>query len=92
PGRPAFLAVRIDPAARGAAVVGEALPGTPAARAGLRAGDRVTAVSGSTVRSAGELRDAVGRHRPGDRVAVAWVDGAGAPHTATVVLAEGPVA
>ena len=64
---------------------------TPAAAAGIRAGDTITAVDGTTVRTSAALRRAVAAHSPGDSVGVTWTDASGTSHTATVTLADGPV-
>ena len=45
--------------------------GGPAARAGVEEGDRVLAVGGAAVRSAGEFHYQVGRHAPRETVAIA---------------------
>ncbi len=47
------------------AVIAQVLEGSPAARAGVRAGDIVLAVNGQPVRSANELRNAIGMMRRG---------------------------
>lgn len=47
------------------AVVAQVIDGSPAARAGVRAGDIVLAVNGKPVRSANELRNAIGMMRRG---------------------------
>ncbi len=86
-GYPAFLGVGL----RANAVVA-VYDGTPAASAGISAGDRITAIGSVPVRSAAALRSAVTAHSPGDRVAVTWTDRAGAAHSAKVTLARGPVA
>lgn len=46
------------------------VPGGPAIRAGLKAGDVVLAVSGREVQSLAELRSALDQHRPGDQIKV----------------------
>ncbi len=43
-------------------------PNSPAARAGIRVGDRLTALGGRPVSSGEALAAAIGRHRPGDRI------------------------
>ena len=53
------------------AVVGELTPGGPAERAGLREGDRITAVAGEPVRFWGELLGAIWT-RPGESVDIAY--------------------
>ena len=75
----------------GATVAG-VLPGTPAAKAGMRAGDVITSLGGQRVDSAGTLTSLVGGHRPGDSVQVVWTDQSGKAHTAMVTLATGPAA
>jgi S1-C subfamily serine protease len=73
----------------GALVVG-VVDGTPAARAGLVAGDLITSFDGRPVPGPGELTAMVTGHRPGDRVTLRWTDPAGAGHSGTVTLAAGP--
>jgi S1-C subfamily serine protease len=87
-GYPAFLGVALGQT--GTTVQG-VYAGTPAAAAGLSAGDRIIAVGSTTVQSARALHAAVARLSPGNRVAVAWTDAAGVSHTRTVTLATGPV-
>lgn len=65
--------------------------GTPAASAGLAAGDRITALNGTPVASQAELAAALGEVRPGDRASLSWTDTSGAKRTASVVLATSPV-
>ena len=88
-GAPAFLGLGLD--GSGTTVAG-AYPGTPAARAGIGAGDRITRVGNTRVSTAAGLRDAVRTYSPGDRVRLVWTDAAGTTHVATVTLIEGPVA
>jgi S1-C subfamily serine protease len=91
-----FLGVQVAPdplqgaGARGAQVAG-VVPGSPADRAGIRAGDVVTTVDGHAVASATALHDAMSAHRPGDSVLIAWTDAAGTKHSAHVRLGSGPV-
>ncbi|MHA7985397.1 S1C family serine protease [Rathayibacter sp. CAU 1779] len=85
-----------DPGTQGAsqtgAVVGGVIDGTPAATAGIAAGDTITAVNGTTIGSSSDLTTALGQFHPGDSVSVTWTDSAGTSHTATVTLASGPAA
>jgi S1-C subfamily serine protease len=79
----------VAPAWSGALVNG-VLCGTPAAAAGLSAGDVVTALGGQPVTSPRSLTALVGRYRPGSRAALAWVTPDGRLHTAVVRLSAGP--
>ncbi len=90
-GYPAFLGVELSTDSA-AAVVSGVIADTPAASAGLAAGDTVTAVDGAAVTSASALSPLIAAHTPGDSVAITWTDAAGASHTATVVLQSGPAA
>jgi S1-C subfamily serine protease len=74
----------------GGAVVADVLDDTPAADAGLRSGDVITAIAGQTVESDDGLSAALHGHHPGDKVEVTWTDRAGADQQATVTLASGP--
>jgi S1-C subfamily serine protease len=71
------------------AVVGGALPGTPAAKAGIGPDAVITSIDGQTISSADTLGTVLHQHQPGDIVQVTWVDGTGT-HTSSVSLIEGP--
>jgi S1-C subfamily serine protease len=92
-GPTAFLGVELSTAATqsgtGATVLG-VLSGSPAAKAGLKAGDVITAVNGQTASSATGLTDLMTQYQPGDKVTIAWTDTSGAQHTTTVELTTGP--
>jgi S1-C subfamily serine protease len=66
--------------------------GSPAADAGLVAGDVITAVGSTPVGSAEALSTALAPHAVGDRVQVTWTDSTGASRHATVTLAGSPTA
>jgi len=96
-GGTAFLGVDVQPSgyfrggafAAGEAVVG-VVPGSPAAKAGIVAGDVITAVNGHAVNSpTAVVAQLLSRH-PGDKVTVKWVDQSTGSHTASVTLASGP--
>lgn len=97
-GYPAFLGVQLTQgtaATRGAslgagATVGGVVDGTPAAQAGLAAGDTVTAVDGTPVTSADALASVLAQHAPGDTVALTWTTAAGVARSASVTLVAGP--
>jgi len=69
-----------------------AVSGSPAASAGLTAGDTITSVGGHSVSSTADIQDVLVKYHPGDKVSVSWVDQAGQSHSATVTLASGPAA
>ena len=72
------------------AVVEQALPGTPAARAGITSGDVIVAAGGHQVSSPSGLQSALERFHPGNRVSITWTDQSGQTHSATLILANGP--
>ncbi|WP_168203789.1 S1C family serine protease [Humibacter ginsenosidimutans] len=74
------------------ATIAEVIDGTPAASAGLAAGDTITAVGGTTVTSSDGLTSALKKYSPGDSVSITWTDSSGASQTATVTLTSGPAA
>lgn len=74
---------------RQAAVVGEILPGTPAAESGLEPGDAVAAVDGEPVSGAESLTARVRERRPGDVVSLELLRD-GERRTVQVTLAERP--
>jgi S1-C subfamily serine protease len=78
-----------NPAAGGAQVAG-VQPGSAAAGAGLTSGDVITAVGGHRVSSASDVRSALSRYHPGDKISITWTDQAGQSHSATAVLGSGP--
>ena len=51
-------------------VLGEVLPGSPAEKAGLKAGDRIVKLDGEPLGDWKDLTDRVGKHQPGDKVAL----------------------
>jgi S1-C subfamily serine protease len=93
-GPPAYLGVTVT---QGTGTGGNGVPiadvaaGSPAADAGIAAGDRVTAVGGTAVSTVDDLLAALGEHEPGDHVDLTWTRD-GTEHTATVTLDESPYA
>jgi putative serine protease PepD len=86
----AFLGVVLrDSSSQTGAAINQVRAGTPAARAGLRAGDVVTAAAGKRITSASELRATINAHRPGDTISVTYTRG-GQSHTIKVKLAARP--
>lgn len=85
---PAFLGVGLS---RTSATVQGVYSGTPAAEAGMVAGDRITGIGPTKVSTTKGVQAAVAALSPGDRVAVTWTGVDGAPHTRTLILASGAV-
>jgi S1-C subfamily serine protease len=79
------------PVTAGAAVVG-VKDGAPADDVGIGAGDVITGIDGTTVRSASDLTAAMFKYHPDDKVEVTWVDENGDSHSDTVTLIAGPPA
>jgi S1-C subfamily serine protease len=71
-------------------VVGAVIPSSPAARAGLSAGDVIVSLDGRQVSSPSSLTSLLLRNRPGTKVSVGWIDQLTGSQTATVTLASGP--
>ncbi len=66
------------------------LANTPAYKAGLDLDDEIRAVDGSRVSSPDEIAGMLGRHKPGDTIAIEFVDRSGATRHSRVVLGEDP--
>jgi len=88
-GETAAAPASVAPAWSGALVDG-VLCGTPAAAAGLSAGDVITALGGQPVTSPRALTALIRHYRPGSRAALAWVAPDGRLHTTVVRLIAGP--
>jgi membrane-associated protease RseP (regulator of RpoE activity) len=82
----AFLGVAVDDVGNGARVT-EVADGSPAADAGLKAGDVVTAVDGDSVTSASQLAKVIADHKPGDDVTITYSRD-GSSSTAKVTLGD----
>lgn len=90
-GESAMLGVSVtDSGAGQGAVVGQVLAGSPAAQAGVVAGDAIVAVNGQSVDSAAALTTLLDGTHPGDSVSVTWVDQSQQQQDATVTLVTGP--
>ncbi|RMG17192.1 MAG: PDZ domain-containing protein, partial [Planctomycetota bacterium] len=89
-GPPGFLGVYLDPDAPGpGAPVDGAQPGSPAARAGLREGDRIVAANGRSLTDTRALVKLLGGLRPGDRLRLE-VEREGTRRTVVATLAARP--
>ncbi|RKR74331.1 S1C family serine protease [Frondihabitans australicus] len=99
-GLPAFLGAQISSTSDGTGTgttgsgvtIAGTVTGSAAAKAGLVAGDTITAVAGTTITDATSLTDAIQSHKVGDQVTITYTDTAGASHTITVTLGSGPAA
>jgi putative serine protease PepD len=86
----AYLGVTVGDASSGqGAELGSIKDGTPAAKAGLQAGDVVTAIDGQTVENADDLTAKISAHHPGDKVTLT-VTRNGATKTISVTLGTRP--
>jgi S1-C subfamily serine protease len=74
------------------ALVAAVIPNTPAASAGLVAGDVITSFGGQPVSSVASLTTAIDGYHPGQRVQVGWVTSSDTKESATVTLVNGPAA
>jgi S1-C subfamily serine protease len=97
----ALLGVALEPSDRfgtggGSADDGALVTGvsedSPAADAGIEAGDLIVGVGDAEVRSSDDLQDALNTYHPDDRVKVTWSDSSGNTESKTVTLIEGPPA
>ncbi|MDP8984316.1 MAG: DegQ family serine endoprotease [Pseudomonadota bacterium] len=70
----------------GALVAGVA-PGSSAERAGIKTGDIITSINGVTMKGSGELRNAIGMLRVGDKVDIGLLRD-GKPRQVTALIAE----
>ncbi len=83
-----FLGVQVQEGIGGGAEVVGVQAGSPAAKAGLAAGDTIVALDGTAIETADELVSALSDHAGGDQVTVTWADADGAMHRTTVTLAS----
>lgn len=95
-GGSAFLGVQVADKTNGSSVRGVVVAGTvegsAAAKAGLSAGDVITAVDGKSVTGGDALKAALAKHRAGDSITVGWTSQSGTSHSTKVTLGAGPVA
>jgi S1-C subfamily serine protease len=74
------------------AYLAQVVQGSPAAGAGLTAGDTITSLGGQAVSSAEDIQHILIGYHPGDKIQIGWVDTYGQSQTATLTLATGPAA
>ena len=85
----AYLGVASGDAPAGGAQVGSVVPDGPAAKAGLRQGDRIVEIAGEPVQGSDDLSASVNSHQPGEKVPVV-VERSGERRTLTVTLGNQP--
>ena len=86
----AYLGVTVgDSQAGTGAVIGTVRAGGPAAAAGLKSGDVITAIDGTPILDANELTAAVSSHSPGDKLRITVTRG-GSTLTITATLGTRP--
>jgi putative serine protease PepD len=83
-----YMGVSLTDASGGAGIA-DVKSGSPADRAGLRRGDVVTAIGGTSVASSEAAVSAINARKPGDRVAIAFRRN-GQGHEVSLTLAERP--
>jgi putative serine protease PepD len=71
------------------AALAQVLPGTPAAKAGLRSGDVVVKLDGKTIQGADDISSVIDAKKPGDTMKVTYVRN-GKTGSTTVTLATRP--
>jgi S1-C subfamily serine protease len=74
------------PPVNSGALICQVISGTPANSAGLNSGDVITSVGGQSVGSANGLTNLMAGDRPGQQLAIGYVDTNGARHSTTVTL------
>ena len=77
--------------AKSGALVCSVYPGTPAAKAGLAAGDVITSVNGQAVSSANGLTTIMRKYKPGTTISIGYVTANTRSHTSSLTLIAGPV-
>ena len=70
------------------AYLNEVVAGSPAARAGLRAGDIITTIAGQALTESRPLQTILAAHKPGDRLSLKVARGTTAETTLTVTLGQ----
>jgi len=85
----AGVPAKVAPVASGALIIGD-LCNTPAASAGIVAGDVITSVGGKKISSPKQLTGVMTGFKPGMTVTVIWVDVHGQQHAARLDLKQAP--
>jgi S1-C subfamily serine protease len=97
-GEAAMIGVEVETASEASgssasgAYIAAIIPGTPAASAGLVAGEVIVSLNGQAVDSPSALSSLMSSHHPGDRVTIGYDNSSGQLETLTLTLAAGPPA
>jgi len=90
PGRAWWGDIALDGRSGVVRVGSRPIMGTPVYAAGLDLDDQISGIDGRRILSPQDVGPALERHRPGDTIAVAFVDRAGVAKTSRVTLGEDP--
>jgi predicted metalloprotease with PDZ domain len=82
--------IKIEARSDGARIGALVPAGAPAYAAGIDQDDTLLQIAGERVTSPETVNIVLGRHRPGERVMIVYVDRTGVKKTAPIVLAENP--
>jgi S1-C subfamily serine protease len=85
-GNAALLGIQVTAGGTRGAVVYGVVANTPAANAGIVAGDVIVKINNQTITSASDLHKAMQGYSSGQSLVFVWVDPAGTTHNATVTL------
>jgi S1-C subfamily serine protease len=97
-GETAFLGVGLSEQSSGfggsssGVTIANTVSGSPAANAGLTAGDEITALGGQSVSTSENIAQILVKYHPGDSISITWVGQSGQSQTANLTLATGPAA
>jgi S1-C subfamily serine protease len=94
-GGTAFLGVQVEATGSGygetsGALIAGVVSGGPASRAGLEAGDVITALDGRRITSPATVAAVILAKKPGATVTLTYLDQVGNPYTVRVTLGSGP--
>jgi S1-C subfamily serine protease len=89
-GATGFLGIQVERGDAGGVVVAGVVPGGPAERAGLEAGDVITSIDGRAVTTPSSLTSYLLTRKPGQTVTIAYMDPVGVAQTVSLKLASGP--
>jgi thiol-disulfide isomerase/thioredoxin len=84
-----WLGVQMDAGGDIGVTVEKVVRGSPADKAGMRAGDRILAVDGARTTAPAQVTRAVGQHKVGETVSVD-IERRGTPSTSSIILAARP--